>query len=67
MGMEELTTHAERLISSSSLDMGVIHIRVCTKSPWQRVNCRVLSPGERTCFCSQKSFGSSRVPNQITI
>ena len=59
VGVEELT-HAKQLISSSSLDVGVsFGIRVCTKSSWQRVKCRVLSPGERTCFCSQKCFGSS--------
>ena len=37
----------------------VIRILVCAKSSRQRVDCRGLSPGERTCFCSQKCVGSS--------
>ena len=41
MGVEELTTHDEQFISSSSLDVGwAFTVEPGTKSPWQSVNCR---------------------------
>ena len=49
MGVEELTTHDEQLISSSSLDVGVgIHSESWNQKSMAKVDCRARSTGERT-------------------